>query len=105
MRPSQRSTVVPGGTSTISAFAVGAVHQRAHAVAAAFGLVAPAAPEGLQVAQRVVAAQHDVAAAAAVAAVGPALGHARLAPEGQRPVAAPSGLDLDPCAIGQHGPG
>ena len=37
--------------------AVGAVHELAHAVPAAVGLEAPAAPEGLQVAQGVVAAQ------------------------------------------------
>ena len=82
--------------------AVGAGHQLAQAVPAALGLEAPAPAEGLQVAQGVVAAQDDVAAAAAVAAVGPALGHARLAPERHRAVAAPSGLHFDPCAIRQH---
>ena len=72
------------------------------AVPAAPGLELAAAPEGLQVAQRVVAAQRDVPAAAAVAAVGPALGHARLAAERQRAVAAPSGLDFYARAVGKH---
>ena len=68
--------------------AVGAVALGALAVAAALGAEVRAAAEALQVAQVVVAAQHDVAAAAAVAAVGAALGHVRLAPEGQAAVAA-----------------
>jgi NADP-dependent 3-hydroxy acid dehydrogenase YdfG len=42
-----------------------------------------AALERLQVAQRVVAQQHDRSPAAAVAAVGPAVGHVRLPAEGQ----------------------
>ena len=82
--------------------AVGAVAQGALAVAAALGAEVRAAAEGLQVAQVVVAAQHDVAAAAAVAAVGAALGHVRLAPEGQAAVAARAGADLDSCAVVQH---
>ena len=64
-------------------------------MAAAVGAVVAAPAEGLQVAQRVVAAQDHVPAAAAVAAVGAALGHVGLTPEGQRPVAAPPGSDLD----------
>ena len=70
--PSEPVTCVPGGTPISSGGAVGAVAQRALAVAAALGLVVRAALEGLQVAQRVVAEQHDVAAVAAVAAVGAA---------------------------------
>ena len=58
--------------------------------------------EGLQVAQRVVAAQDHVAAAAAVAAVRPALGHVRLAPERQAAVAAAAGADLDPGPVSEH---
>ena len=72
------------------------------AVAAALGAVVGAALERLQVAQRVVAAQHDVAAAAAVAAVRAALGDVRLPPERDDAVAAPAGADFDPRAVGEH---
>ena len=72
------------------------------AVPAALGAVMRHAAEGLQVAQRVVADEDHVATAAAVAAVGAALGHMGLAPEGQRTVAAAPGPDLDSRAIGQH---
>jgi hypothetical protein len=51
--------------------------------------------EGLQIAERVVADEHDVAAAPAVAAVGTALWHVRLAPEAEAAVAAGSGLDVN----------
>ena len=61
-----------------------------------------AALEGLQVAQRVVAEQHDVAAVPAVAAVGPALGHVRLAAEAHAAVPAAAGLDEDACLVVQH---
>ena len=60
------------------------------------------AAEALEVAQRVVAAQDHVAAAAAVTAVWAALGHVRLAPEGQAAVAARPGTDLDLGAVGEH---
>ena len=102
MRPSQRSTVRAGRHGDDEPVAVGAVHELAHAVPAAIGLVAPAAPEGLQVAQGVVAAQQHVAAAAAVTAVRAALGHAGLTPERHRAVTAASGFDFDTCAISQH---
>ena len=68
--------------------AVGAVALGALAVAAALRAEVRLAAERLEVAQVVVAAQHDVAAAAAVAAVGPALGDVGLAAEGQAAVAA-----------------
>src|SRR5205823_5134702 len=68
--------------------AVGAVPLGAEPVAAALRPEVRPAAEGLQVAQRVVAAQHDVAAVAAVAAIRPALGHVRLAAERERAVAA-----------------
>ena len=71
-------------------------------MAAALGPEVHAPAERLQVAQRVVAAQHDVAAAAAVAAVGTALGHVRLAPERQAAVAAGAGSDLELSSIGEH---
>ena len=65
--------------------AVGAVAQRALAVGAAARLVMRLALERLQVAQRVVADQHDGAAATAVAAVGAAARNVRLAAEGLQP--------------------
>ena len=82
--------------------AVRAVALGALAVAAALGAEVHAPAEGLEVAQRVVAAQHDVAAAAAVAAVGPALGHVRLAAEGQGAVAAGARANLQYGTIGEH---
>ena len=100
--PSHLATCVPGGTRTISRLAVGAVALGALAVAAAVGAVVRAALEGLQVAQRVVAAQHHVAAAAAVAAVGPALGHVRLAAERQTAVPTGSGAHFDSGLVGEH---
>ena len=85
--------------------AVRAVLQSARPVPASVRAVVAAAPERLQVAQRVVAADDHVAAAAAVAAVGPALRDVGLTPEGQRSIAAPPGSNLDTRAIGQHAPG
>jgi hypothetical protein len=61
--------------------ALGPVAQRALPMAAAARLVMGLALERLQVAHRVVAEQHDVAAAAAVAAVGAAARHVGLAAE------------------------
>src|SRR5690606_24874372 len=73
------------------------------AVPAARGLELPPAPERLQIAQRGVADEHDVGPAAAVAAVRPAARDVRLPPEGDAPVPARTGLDVDPRAIGEHG--
>ncbi len=81
---------------------VGAEALRALAVPAPLRPVVRAALERLEVAQGVVAAQDHVAAAAAVTAVGAALGDVRLAAERQRAVAAPAGADLDPGTIGEH---
>ncbi len=83
--------------------AVRAVPLGALAVAAPLGAEVRAPAEALEVAQVVVAAQHDVAAGAAVAAVGAALGHVRLPPEGQAAVAARSRADLDSCTVVEHG--
>ena len=55
-----------------------------------------------QVAPRGVADQHDVAAAPAVAAVGPAARHVRLAPEADAAVAAAAALDPDPRLVVEH---
>jgi hypothetical protein len=63
-------------------------------MAAAARLEVRPAPEGLEVAQRVVADQHDVAAPAAVAAIRAALGHVRLAAEAETAVSAGAGLDV-----------
>ena len=57
------------------------------------------AAEVLEVTVGVVADQHDVAAAAAVAAVGTALGHVRLAAEAHATVAAATGLYVDSCSV------
>ena len=85
-----------------SVLAVGAVAQRALAVPAAPGAVVGAALEALQVAQRVVAHDTHVAAAPAVAAVGPAARDVRFAAEAHAAVAAGAGLDVDPRAIVEH---
>ena len=76
--------------------------QRPSTVAAASGLEVRGAAEELEVAQRVVAHQHDVAPAPAVATVRPALRHARLAPERHAAVAAAAGLDVDSGSVGEH---
>ncbi len=73
--------------------------ERALAVAAALGLEVRAPAEALQVPERVVAHEHDVATAPAVAAVGAALGHVRLAAEAQAAVAAAAGLDVNARSI------
>src|SRR5207247_2144645 len=80
----------------------GPVAQRALAMAAAARLVVRLALERLQVAQRRVADEDDVTAAPAVAAVGPAPWHVRLAPEAHRPVAATAALDVDSRLVVQH---
>ena len=82
--------------------ALGAVAQGALAVAPALGAEVRAALEGLQVAQRVVAEQDDVAAVAAVAAVGPAARHVGLAAEGQAAVPAAAGLHEDASLVVEH---
>ena len=83
--------------------AVGPVALRALAVPSALRAEVRAAAERLQVAQRVVDAHEHVAAAAAVAAVRPALGHVRLAAERHDAVAATAGANLDLGAVMEHG--
>src|SRR5581483_6734076 len=63
----------------------------------------PPALQRREVAQRRVGDQHDVAAAAAVAAVGAALGHVLLAAEAEAAVAALPGLDANPGPVAEHG--
>ena len=55
-----------------------------------------------EVAEAGVGDEDDVAAAAAVAAVGPALRHVLLAPEAQASVAAAAGEHLDAGAVVKH---
>ena len=62
------------------------------AVHAALAAQVPPEAEGREVAHVGIGEQHDVAAVAAVAAVGAALGHELLAPEGDAAVAAAPGL-------------
>src|SRR6185437_12434545 len=76
-----------------------AVTQRALAVPTPTRLEVRPAPERPEVAQRVVAHEHDVAATAPVAAVRSALGHMSLAAEAQAAVAAGAGYDVDSSAV------
>ena len=69
------------------------------AVTSALGAEVQAPAEALKVAQRVVAHEHDVAAAAAVAAIGTPLGHVGLAAEAEAAVTACAGLHVDTCSI------
>ena len=69
---------------------------------AALGLEAVLPGEEAQVAQVGVGDEDDVAALAAVAAVGPALGHVLLPPEAQAAVAAAAALHVDARAVVEH---
>jgi hypothetical protein len=60
-------------------------------------------PEAREVPQPLVRDEHDVAAAAAVAAVGPAPRHVLLTAEAQPPVAAATRQHLDAGAVVEHG--
>jgi hypothetical protein len=71
------------------------VAERALAVTASLRLEVHAAPEALEVAQVVVAHEHNVAAPSAVTAVGAALGNVGLAAEAEAAVAAGTGLHVD----------
>ena len=72
------------------------------AVAAAAGPVVRREAQRGEVAPRRVADEDDVAAVAAVAAVGAAARHVRLAPQGDRPVAAGAALDVDSRPVVEH---
>ena len=82
---------------------VGTMAQGALAVASAGGLVVRFALEALKVAQRVIADQDHVAAAATVAAVGPAARDARLTAERVAAVAAVAALHEDSSFVVEHG--
>src|SRR6185295_3528922 len=79
-----------------------AVAQRALAVAAALGLLVRPPLEALQVVQRVVAEQHDVAPAAAVATTGAAMGYMGLTPNRADPVPAGPSLNEDASLVVEH---
>ena len=81
-----------------------AVPLAALAVASARRLEVRAPPEGLEVAQRRIADEHDRRPVSPVAAVRPALRDVRLAAERDRPAAAGAALDEDLRAICEHGP-
>ena len=85
--------------------AVGSALVRALPVPAALRLEAGAAVEEAEVAQVRVGHEDDVAAVAAVAAVGAALRHELLAAEAERAVAAAAAPDADPRAVVEHGLG
>ena len=84
--------------------AVGPVTLRARAVAAPPGAIVALAPEALQIAQRIVAHEHHLAAVSAVSAVGTAARHVRFPAEAHAAVAAGARLDVDPRAIVEHPP-
>jgi hypothetical protein len=75
---------------------------RASPVLAAYGPHVVPRPEGRQVAQIRVREQHDVAAAAAVAAVGPSARDVLLAAEAQPAVASAPRADADAGAVVKH---
>src|ERR1019366_2110093 len=78
--------------------------QRSTALAAAGRSVESATPERLQVTQRRVALEHNVAAVPAVAAVRSAARHVRLTAEAGGSGAAGPRLDLDPGFVVKHPP-
>jgi hypothetical protein len=83
--------------------AAGAVPVRAAAVPAAPGPVMGGYAHRCEIAPRRVGGEHDIAAAAAVAAVGTAARHVRLTAEADRAVAAAAALDVDAGLVVEHG--
>jgi len=82
----------------------GAVTVRALPVTTPGRLEVRPPPEGLEVAQRRIADQHHVAAPAAVAAVGTALGNVGLAAEARAAIATGAGAHLDADMVDHPGP-
>jgi hypothetical protein len=93
----------PDGHGQLDRGAVGAVLAGAAARLAAAGLELRLGAERGEVAQARIGDEHDVAAAAAVAAVGTALRHVLLAPEAQPSVAPSARQHLDAGAIVEQG--
>jgi hypothetical protein len=77
----------------------GAVPKRALTVPASAGLEVGATPVALEVSQRVIAHQHDVAPVTAVAPVGTAPRHVSLAAEAEAAIPPAAGADEYPRAI------
>ena len=77
--------------------------ERTLTVPTATGLEVGATPVALEVSQRVIAYQHDVAAMPTVASVGSAPGHVSFTAEAEAPVASAAGADEYPGAI-EHAP-
>ena len=96
-------TTVPGGTAISLVLPPLPVLALAAPVAAAAGPEVAAAPERREIAARGIADQDHVAAAAAVAAVGPAARHVRLAAEADAAVAAAPTFDVDLRPVEKHG--
>ena len=93
----------PDGNAELRSLAVGSVLLAPAPVAAARGLDLPDAPERGKVAERRIHGHDHVSPAATVAAVRPALRDVLLAAEAQPTVAPAPGLDLDVCAVVEHG--
>ena len=93
---------MPTGTASSTESPSAPVPAPAAAVAAAPRCEDGATAQGRQVAQRRVRDERDVAAAAAVAAVGTALGHVLLPSEAERAVAAASRADDDADPVVEH---
>ena len=93
----------PDGHAELDVVAVRPPLVRALAVPAALRLEAAAPVEEAEVAQVGVGHEDDVAAVAAVAAVGAALRHVLLTPEREGAVAAAPAFDADPRAVVEHG--
>ena len=89
----------PGRHADLERRAVLAVTERALPMTRTAGLEVGLSPEGLKVAHRVVAHEHDVATAPPVATIGAALGHVRLAAKAEAAVSPATGLDMDASSI------
>ena len=89
--------------SQLEVLASGAMLLGALPVGATTGTEVPASAEGREIAQTLIRDHDDVAPATAVAAIGPALGHVRLATEADAAVAAASCLYVDRGSVVKHG--
>ncbi len=92
----------PHGHAELDVVSVRPAPVRPLSVAPALRLEAGASVEEPEIAEVRVGYEDDVAAVAAVAAVGPALGNELLTPEAERAVAAAPALHADPRAVVEH---
>ena len=97
-----RAPASRAGRATTSVSPSAPWRMRGAAVAAGVGAERVRAPERLRSRSEPSQAIDDVAAVPAVAAVGPAARHVRLAAEARRAVAAAPGLDVDAGPVVQH---